>query len=142
MSEVRRYILWGNVYEAGPESTDTYVLASDHDAAIATLRAMVEQIEAQLSDDAFGGALWDEVQKDKLAKMTAERDAALAQVQSLERDARRYRWLKSGGTGTGLYVADAGNDWHEVLGEKLDERIDSALAASATQPMPASGEGE
>lgn len=44
-----------------------------------------------------------------------------------EQTAERYKFLRAGGPGTGLYVADAGAEWREVKGEQLDTAIDRAI---------------
>lgn len=40
---------------------------------------------------------------------------------------RRYAFLRAGGPGTGLYVADAAAEWRVVKGEELDAAIDRAI---------------
>lgn len=55
-------------------------------------------------------------------------DHSKATAEANERDAERYRSLRSGkiyGV-CGLYVADGGRDWKPVEGEALDEAIDQA----------------
>ncbi len=48
-----------------------------------------------------------------------------------EANERRYLWLRAGGPGTGLYVANSAAEWRRVCGENLDEQIDEALEDAA-----------
>lgn len=56
-------------------------------------------------------------------------DRLMKRLLKSEANERRYLWLRSGGSGTGLYVADAEREWVEVDGEELDELVDDALSA-------------
>lgn len=72
MGEVKKYVLWGNVYEAGPDVENTYVLASACDAVVAerdALRAVTRWIPVTKAlpeectkvlasfDDSYGGCV-------------------------------------------------------------------------------------
>ena len=87
------------------------VLYSDHAAAVASLEAQIAQ-ERAYSKRAFDTAI-------------AERDAALARLAEVERDAARYRWLRD--------EADAStveHMWHTTAVADTDAAIDAQLAIS------------
>jgi hypothetical protein len=52
----------------------------------------------------------------------------LPDLERMQRNEARYLFLRQGGPGTGLYVADSGKDWRQVAGNELDAAIDDALA--------------
>jgi hypothetical protein len=56
--------------------------------------------------------------------VTLNNAEALMCAEALE----RYEFLRAGGPGSGLYVADSGRDWRCVEGQDLDERVDEARA--------------
>lgn len=98
----------------------------------ADVRFLFATIERQAGEIARYKRLWDtehELHKqngygyqDDIRRLEA--DLAAARLNE-----RRYLWLREGGKGTGLYVADSGRDWCLVGGNELDELTDDAIAA-------------
>lgn len=75
----------GGAYPA--DASKPMVLASDYDALAATVAGLnrkLDEAEATRSSEAFAGALADELAKDTIAKLTRERDEAMARLRVAE----------------------------------------------------------
>lgn len=67
-----------------------------------------------------------------VASLTAQRDAALARVAELEKDAARYRWLRDCNSGSLVVVQITGtgeDDWYVLTEDDADAAIDAAITA-------------
>lgn len=94
--------------------------------AQAELRRQHDEIAELQKDIAHKDAFCEQLGRD-LSKATAE-------IEALRKDAKRYRWLRCWVARLGkppLYVSDGSNPIYE---ERLDEAIDSAVAAAPAPP--------
>lgn len=75
-------------------------------------------------------SLWEA--RTQIERLTAERDELRRQLDEVEQDARRYRWLRDDGSGFEITVCEEDEDGHEtwVSGyppNELDIAIDAAM---------------